>query len=115
MITSEKLAVLAARPGLSDDIRDALSDAAAQLTAAAMAAAVERAGVDTQVIAAAKDLGGEGQKNPEWAFIDYEANQMSFGRWAKCGPNPAPYVRLDLLLNADGLAEVQARDEGAKP
>lgn len=31
MITDEGLAVLAARPGLPDDIRDALSDAAAQL------------------------------------------------------------------------------------
>jgi len=56
--------------------------------------------IDGQVICAARDLGESGKRNPEWAFIDYEENQMSFGRWAKCGENPAPYVRLDLALAA---------------
>lgn len=32
MITPEKLAILAARPGLPEDIRDALSDASVQLS-----------------------------------------------------------------------------------
>ncbi len=58
------------------------------------------ANIDGQVFTAAKDMGSSGRENPEWAFIDYEANRMSFGRWAKCGDNPAPYIRADLVLDA---------------
>ena len=57
-------------------------------------------GIDQQVMTAAADLDAKGKENPAWAFIDYEANAMSFGRWAKCGPNPAPYIRADIALSA---------------
>jgi len=54
-------------------------------------------GIDQQVMAAAALISEKAKENPEWAFIDYEANAMSFGRWAKCGPNPAPYIRADIV------------------
>ena len=70
-------------------------------------------GIDTQVAQAARELSEKGKENPKWAFIDYENNAMSFGRWAKCGPNPAPYIRLDLALDALARAEKaeQERDD----
>jgi len=68
MITAEGLAVLAARPGLPDDIRDALSDAAAQLAdaKAAQAMVVERADIDAALDAMEANMRADGQTPLYW-------------------------------------------------
>jgi hypothetical protein len=116
MITAEGLAVLAARPGLPDDIRDALSDAAAQLAdaKAAQAMVVERA-ADGLVNAFlhmratyAKEIAAVTPFDPLQAFYEKEVV------WSAIG-DARDAIR---ALDTDGLALVQAlraeRDEAKR-
>jgi hypothetical protein len=55
------------------------------------------AGVDNQVMLAACELNAAQKAQPEWCWYQNDRCLTSLGRWAR-GPDQAPYIRADLVL-----------------
>lgn len=55
--------------------------------------------INGHIVRAAADMDAAQQKQPEWAWLNYDAVTAAYGRWPR-GEGQAPYIRADLVVIA---------------